>query len=338
MSYAEPRSHPKSESSRGVGGLSCRLVEPGVSVLHPERFALGVVHHGASKLKGSSVAWGEETVVARTPLQPLATPWVELFESPKRPRRARSRGIDLAEDGTVLFGKVEIEEGPLEEVSYDAFVRLLEVIRDRGYPHPLRIWVTIPGINCEEDGLERYQAFCRGRSLAFEAAHGVGFAQRLCASSAVGSESGPVAIYFLASTVNGTHCENPRQLAAYRYPREYGPRSPSFARATVAPAALGGARLIAGTASIVGHENQHPGDVLAQLRETVQNLDVLVASLPTSDGCAAPLSTVKVYLRRAEDLSAVRGALEATGWGRGPVLYLRADICREPLLIEIEAL
>ena len=70
--------------------------------------------------------------------------------------------------------------------------------------------------------------------------------ERLCAASAVGSLGGELSICFLGSKERGVHCENPRQLPAYRYPKLYGPRSPSFARATLAPDTLGEVTFVAG--------------------------------------------------------------------------------------------
>ena len=88
-------------------------------------------------------------------------------------------------------------------------------------------------------------------------------------------------VYWLAARVAGTPLENPRQVAAYRYPRQYGPQSPTFARAMLPPAGSDMPLLLSGTASVVGHETRHPGDVLAQLDETFANLDSLldIASL-----------------------------------------------------------
>ena len=62
--------------------------------------------------------------------------------------------------------------------------------------------------------------------------------------------------------------ENPRQVSAYRYPPTYGPRVADLlargAGRTSAAATI--ALFISGTASIVGHETVHQGDVRAQTR------------------------------------------------------------------------
>lgn len=71
--------------------------------------------------------------------------------------------------------------------------------------------------------------------------------------------------------------ENPRQVAAYRYSEEFGPRPPSFARATVVPAAdaanAGPALLlVGGTAAVVGERSVSDGGVEGQMEETLRNL------------------------------------------------------------------
>ena len=102
-------------------------------------------------------------------------------------------------------------------------------------------------------GRENYHRFCRGRSLAFEEYFGKNFQRMLPAASAVGAVAGPFAIGFIAGQAEPRHFENPRQVPAFEYPPEYGPRPPSFSRATVV--SQGGAQrtFISGTAAIRGH-------------------------------------------------------------------------------------
>jgi hypothetical protein len=42
-------------------------------------------------------------------------------------------------------------------------------------------------------------------------------------------------VYWLAAREAGLPLENPRQVSAFRYPRQYGPQSPSFSRALLPP-------------------------------------------------------------------------------------------------------
>jgi enamine deaminase RidA (YjgF/YER057c/UK114 family) len=80
--------------------------------------------------------------------------------------------------------------------------------------------------------------------------------------------------------------------------------------------------------------------VSAQTRETLANLDALLeeanrvvgASRYSLDGLK-----FKVYVRRPRDLDAIQSALAASLRTAAPILYLQADVCREELLVEIEA-
>ena len=201
------------------------------------------------------------------------------------------------------------------------------LFRAAGDLHLIRIWNHIAGLNDGDGDAERYRRFCIGRHDAFAAA---GWPkQRFPSASGVGMRGGALAVYALAADDAGVQVENPRQVSAYDYPREYGPRSPSFARATVAAGLL----LSAGTSSVVGHQTVHADDVEAQLDETLVNLDA-VARAAGAPGLAM-FDRLKVYLRRRSDYPAVAARLERE-LPRAQKLFLEADICRNDLLVEIE--
>ena len=131
-------------------------------------------------------------------------------------------------------------------------------------------------------------------------------------------------VYWLGGRQSGIPIENPRQLSAYRYPREHGPVSPGFSRATLA---ADGTLLVSGTASIVGHESRHIGDARQQLEEIVRNL----AALP-----ARELRMLKVYLRDPALVDGVDARLREV-YPASQVVFLAGDICRRELDVEIEA-
>lgn len=227
----------------------------------------------------------------------------------------------------LLFGAVTLEEnGSLESLTRAAYDRMIEEARAAGYPYFLRMWNHVGGINEFDEGGERYQLFCAGRHDAFVAA-GYQHGADLPAASAVGSHGRGLVVYFLASREPGLQVENPRQVSAYDYPRQYGPKSPSFSRLTVWRETV----FVSGTSSVIGHETVHAGDVAAQLEETLRNMETVLARTgkTLSDVVAA-----KTYLRRADDYEFVARRLQRVFPAN---LYLEADICRRDLLIEIEA-
>ncbi len=161
------------------------------------------------------------------------------------------------------------------------------------------------------------------------------------AACALGSPAGsPISIYFLAARQPPTMIENPRQTSAYHYPPQYGVHSPIFSRACVLSESVGTNLFVSGTASIVGHETIHHGDVAAQTRETVANINALLDEANRVLGASRyslDALKFKVYVRQPEDLGAIEGALSRALRPSASVVYLQADVCREDLLVEIEA-
>jgi chorismate lyase/3-hydroxybenzoate synthase len=277
-------------------------------------------------------------------LEPLAGAGLsEVWRGIGRMRIGTAGPVRYVEDGRHLAGWIDLEEAGfhgLDEAAEAAYLGLLQFHATTPYRHVWRIWSFVTGINEGAGDEERYKQFCLGRARAFAAVHatlpGIGYP----AATAVGKPAGgrSLQICWLAGRDPGVEIENPRQLAAYRYPRRYGPAAPSFSRAMLVPGPL---LLVSGTASIVGHESVHPGDAIAQLHETLDNLDALlerageVSSRPAPR--LGPESLLKVYLRRAEDAAPVVQQLHGRLGGELPLVILAADICRQELLIEIEA-
>jgi enamine deaminase RidA (YjgF/YER057c/UK114 family) len=134
--------------------------------------------------------------------------------------------------------------------------------------------------------------------------------------------------------------ENPRQVAAYHYPELYGPKSPSFARGTVAGSDWDGMVFVSGTASIVGHESVFPGDPGRQTEEAMRNVEAVLdtAGVQGRGGpLGARLRSLRVYVRFPEQTEAIRRAILAAAGSAVPTAFLQAEICREELLVEIEA-
>ena len=207
--------------------------------------------------------------------------------------------------------------------------------------HLYRVWNYVPQINAVVRDMDNYQRFCRRRSIAFEERFGKGFQRALPASSAVGSAAGPLAIGFLAGRAVPRHFENPRQMPAFEYPAQYGPRPPSFSRATAAEAGEGRWIFVSGTAAIRGHASVADGDLAGQLDCTLENLALVGETAGAGPNLGASTGwqrTFKVYLRNPADLPCAQVRLNRDLLRPGDtVSYLQADICRKDLLVEIEA-
>lgn len=258
----------------------------------------------------------------------------------------RQGRVRIRHGDDLLFGSMLIEEagggsGGLVRATTTAYEDLFSALDATGFAHLVRIWNYLPDINGEADGEERYRHFNSARQTAFRAADRATIGS-VPAASALGSPAGgPISVFFLASRHAPAMIENPRQTSAYHYPSKFGAYSPTFSRACVLGQTAGTTLLVSGTASILGHESVHPGDVVAQTLETLVNIQALLREanrLAAEPRYVPECLKYKVYVRRAGDLPAVQGALAAAVQPQAPVVYLHADICRDDLLVEIEAI
>jgi chorismate lyase / 3-hydroxybenzoate synthase len=316
----------------------------------PDHLALGQVLGGFEL--GSSLA----QVFGPSPVQRLFMPVLQgedaivreawLVDRPVA--QGNTEGIAWRRSGDLLFGVITLsehsadpgEEAPtLRRLSEQAYLRLFRLLDAQGLPHLWRVWNYMPDIHGEQHGLERYRQFNLGRGDAFEhCARSV--TEQVPAACALGMSEGPLSVAFMCSATPLVPIENPRQVSAYRYPSHYGPRSPTFSRAALAYLDAQELFFVSGTASIVGHESLHEGDVAAQTRETLDNIAAVLdeAAECSPAGRFAPCDLAyRAYVRHAADVDAVRREVVAR-LGPSPVQYVQADVCRRELLMEIEAL
>ena len=249
----------------------------------------------------------------------------------------------------LLFGSLNISEraieahsdaGALQRATEIAYQEIFDVLDETEHRHLIRIWNYLPEINAQAGGDERYRHFNSARQMAFRKS-GRATMGTVPAACALGSPAGsPLSIYFLAARRPARMIENPRQTSAYHYPPKFGRHSPIFSRACVWGES-GRARLfVSGTASIVGHETIHRGDVVAQTRETMVNIGALLEEanrIVGSSHYSLNDLKLKVYVRKPSDLPAIEAALSELLNPAAAIVYLQADVCREDLLVEIEA-
>ena len=260
----------------------------------------------------------------------------------------------VASHGDWLMGTLCVDDrtlpGGLCAASRLVYDTLFELLRRHGRPHLLRLWNYVSDINGIDAGhgdpMERYRQFNIGRQDAFLEAQRSAF-DGSPAACALGTTQGPLTVHFLAGRQAPRAVENPRQVSAYRYPSQYGPRSPTFSRGALALLGEGREALfVSGTASIVGHQSLHVGDVGRQTEETLANVAAVVEAANALSALGPRAHRVEaldctVYVRRASDLPRVREVLTQRLGAEAPALrhaiFLRADICRADLLVEVEA-
>jgi chorismate lyase/3-hydroxybenzoate synthase len=311
---------------------------------------LGLAHFGSQRI----ARFPEQVPVAEVTIASLgaADGVCEVWRAVGPMRSGRIGAVQFRASEQLLYGCLSVPENivlcggpyskhsPLELATLRAYTDIFAALDTAGYSELVRIWNYVPSIN--EDSLEgeRYWQFNRARQESFLSRQRP-VVDSVPAASAIGTPTGtPLVIYFLASRVAMRAIENPRQVSAYYYPSKYGPKSPTFSRAALLTEPAGKTLLVSGTASIVGHESVHTDDVAAQTRETIVNINVLIAEANRLSGhphYTADMLAYKVYVRNPQHLGTIATELRTAVGHRATVTYLHADVCRRDLLVEIEA-
>lgn len=274
---------------------------------------------------------------------------LELWLSKLEVGALQTTGMRCNYNDDLLFGVIEIPEPtysadalrPLEVAAKSAYKQLFEVLEKYNYPYLWRAWNYLPDITDVTDGVERYQQFNAGRQQGFaDAARSV--TGNVPAACALGVHAGPLSVAFLAGRSPTVPIENPRQVSAYHYPAQYGLHSPTFSRASLATLPQQELLLVSGTASIVGHETLHQGDVRNQTFETLRNLQALLdqANLRSQADSGYRLQdlNLRVYIRHQKDAALIQNLVEEHISSGLQAIYLNADICRKELDVEIEGI
>ncbi len=273
----------------------------------------------------ADAAIAAETLTVDVRLARLRGPAVELWLADGAVHRGRSGSVRYANDDHLLFAVVERDErqhGGIAAAAEFAYGEIRRFQSGSGFPYLLRMWNYLDAINDGDGDEERYRQFVVGRARGLDGAA----REPYPAATAIGRQQTThrLQVYWLAAREPGRPIENPRQVSAYRYPREHGPVSPGFARATLA---ADDTLLISGTASIVGHESRHAGNAREQLEEIARNL----AALPDRDR-----RLLKVYVRDPALAESVAARVRELYPG-GEAIVLAGDVCRKELAVEIEA-
>jgi len=301
---------------------------------------------------GSDAPWFDGAPLTEVNVPVLAAPGAtaEVWRLAGPMHSGRHGRVRYRHNGRLLFASLTICEaefargadaaaGALRRATETGYREMFTALETLAFPYPLRIWNFLSDINAISGDGERYWHFNGARQDVFIGLNR-SIAGNVPAASAVGiAPASPLTVYCIASRRTPIAIENPRQCSAWAYPAQYGPRSPTFARACIDDDAAR-TLFISGTASIVGHASAHAGDECAQTREIMRNIRALVGSANArvgGDRYALERLHYKVYVRRPEHQPSIDRELRRELGDALRVLYLRADICRHDLLLEIEA-
>jgi enamine deaminase RidA (YjgF/YER057c/UK114 family) len=254
-------------------------------------------------------------------------------------------------------GSLHREGRTAYEQSLEVFESMQRALAQGGasFEDVVRVWLYQGSITEEVHGVERYRELNRARTDFFA---NIPFDKRPLPSPHNGHAIYP------ASTGIGTRChglitacmalqskrddvsllglENPLQISAFDYPKEYSVKSPKFARAMAVRVGNHVTTWVSGTASIVNAETVHKGDAMKQTEQTLTNIEKLIApenfarhGWTDAGATLADLAKIHVYVKHPEDFNKVRQVCERR-LGRLPTIYAVADVCRPDLLVEIE--
>lgn len=242
-----------------------------------------------------------------------------------------------------LFISILIDESRFENITLAtryAYQKVTELKEQLGYIHNTRMWNYFPDINEETLGQERYKQFCEGRHEILADKNNL--QKNFSAATAIGSQGPGLMVLSLSTRQPVSHVENPQQISAYLYPRNYGRKSPSFARATSMTLKMADHLYVSGTASIIGHQSQYQCDVKNQTRLSLDNIEALLNHAKRENECFPVtldnLTLLKVYIRQAEDFQTIKTIMQQRTRKKTPIVYLHGDICRKELLVEVEGL
>ncbi len=213
----------------------------------------------------------------------------------------------------------------------------------------VRQWNYIENITAFSSEVQNYQEFNRARTAFYEKTT---WENGYPAATGIGIKTGGVvvetdAILCLSPLIKNVPVNNEFQVPAYQYSGQvlagggHERITPKFERARFLGSPGNACVYISGTAAIRGEQSVQDAGAVEQTRITIENIFNLIKTENLNFcGCYAGIEprfeVFIVYLKNEQDFEAIRGFIEKNYPMVSPV-YLLADICREELLVEIEA-
>lgn len=236
-----------------------------------------------------------------------------------------------------------------------AFEQMREILEAEkmSFDNIVRQWNFIGDILEVKNDIQNYQTFNEVRSENYHKYRSV---HSYPAATGVGMKHGGVKLDFCAVKAEGSlkiiAIDNPDQIRPYDYSqkilkgRPAGSKGvnqpPQFERAVFITYDMESTLFVSGTASIIGQDTIGIDDVERQTIVTLENISKLTD--PTrighltgnTDINAGSLILLRVYIKKRDDFPGVK-AICKEHFPNVPTIYIEADICRDNLLVEIEA-
>lgn len=254
------------------------------------------------------------------------------------------------EKAVFLSGIVGEKNQSVSQQSMHVFKKIDEILKSENMPVSsiVRQWNFIPGITQFENGFQHYQQFNDARTLFYNTTN---WLKGYPAATGIGTSNAPLLVDIIA--MKGHQGEYPimnsNQIDAHVYSDEVllgtednvlkQRSTPKFERAKLILEKTDASVFISGTAAIIGEESLAIDNAVEQTNITIDNIKNLVSkeALCFCEHESEPVfEFMRVYIKNESDFNAVKQVCER----RFPlvhIVYVEADICRDELLVEIEA-
>ncbi len=249
------------------------------------------------------------------------------------------------------FGGISFDDASSEKAATAAFSELTERMHfaNLTFNNVVRQWNYIGHIlqtRTENGNLKQnYQEFNEVRKQFYE----LDKLTQYPAATGIGTNSENVSIEIFASNVPSIAIHSPKQTdpAAYGQTVLVGNENrkktaPLFERARLLQSSTSATLYVSGTASIAGQETLDIDNTEKQTLNTIAMIEDLASienirkQVPDFAFANCKYSRVRVYVKNENDFQLIENICKKH-YGDAPLMIVQADVCRDNLLVEIEA-
>ncbi len=214
-----------------------------------------------------------------------------------------------------------------------------------------RTWIYIHDIDGLDKSDNNYQGMNHARKeiynkinfagrtdslVDFPASTGIGLQDRALTYSTLACKPG-----MLNKVIS---IENQAQTPAFEYPEVESKFQPLFSRAIALLDEEKALCSVSGTASILEAKSMYIGDAEKQTEVTLDNIENLISkdnlkanNIEVANGGLEAVVQFVVYIKYPENLDKIKSICQKRLPADIPQFYVHADVCRDDLLVEVEA-